>query len=90
VIEAGRVVAVVNTVTGDRRPLRDGFAIRRAATERRISVYTSHDTLRAALAALELEPGQVRVMTVDEYRAPSPDGGGASQLRSLSQRKSRG
>ena len=49
VIAAGRVGAVVNTVTGDRRPLRDGFYIRRAATERRIPCFTSLDTLRAAL-----------------------------------------
>ena len=33
---SGRVGALVNTVTGDRRPLRDGFLIRRTATERRI------------------------------------------------------
>ena len=32
-----------------RRPLRDGFLIRRAATERRIPCFTSLDTLRAAL-----------------------------------------
>ena len=59
VIQSGRVSAVVNTVTGDRRPLRDGFYIRRAATERRIPCFTSLDTLRAALegcAAASREP----------------------------------
>ena len=61
----GVVGGVVNTVTGDRRPLRDGFFIRRAATERRIPVYTSLDTLRAALTGLALDdvPPQVRALT---------------------------
>ncbi len=64
VIQAGCLAAVVNTVTGDRRPLRDGFYIRRAATERRIPVYTSLDTLRAALSGLALDdvPAQVRAL----------------------------
>src|SRR5262249_23498958 len=64
VIKARRLVAVVNTVTGDRRPLRDGFFIRRTATERRIPVYTSLDTLRAALTGLALDdvPAQVRAL----------------------------
>jgi carbamoyl-phosphate synthase large subunit len=73
VIRSGRVSAVVNTVTGDRRPLRDGFLIRRAATERRIPCFTSLDTLRAALEGRAL--GTARVLTVDEYRtAASPAG----------------
>jgi carbamoyl-phosphate synthase large subunit len=66
-IVSGRVGAVVNTVTGDRRPLRDGFYIRRAATERRIPCFTSLDTLRAALAAVA-SCGCQTVRTVDEYR----------------------
>jgi carbamoyl-phosphate synthase large subunit len=67
VIVTGRVGAVVNTVTGDRRPLRDGFYIRRAATERRIPCFTSLDTLRAALDGLSA-PGGESVRTVGEYR----------------------
>jgi carbamoyl-phosphate synthase large subunit len=67
VITSGRVGAVVNTVTGDRRPLLDGFSIRRAATERRIPCFTSLDTLRAALDGLS-GPGAGSVRTVDEYR----------------------
>ena len=54
-------------VTGDRRPLRDGFLIRRTATERRIPCFTSLDTLRAALDGLG--PRLQRVKTVPEYRA---------------------
>ncbi|HEY1293226.1 MAG TPA: carbamoyl-phosphate synthase large subunit [Chloroflexota bacterium] len=67
-IASGRVSAVVNTVTGDRRPLRDGFLIRRAAVERRIPCFTSLDTVRAALDGVALS-SQRSVRTVDEYRA---------------------
>ncbi|TME97995.1 MAG: carbamoyl-phosphate synthase large subunit [Chloroflexi bacterium] len=65
---SGRVGALVNTVTGDRRPLRDGFLIRRTATERRIPCFTSLDTLRAALDGLA-SAGSRTVRTVDEYRS---------------------
>ena len=40
----GTVQAVVNTVTGERTNLQDGFEIRRAAVERRIPCFTSLDT----------------------------------------------
>jgi carbamoyl-phosphate synthase large subunit len=66
VLVSGRVSAVVNTVTGDRRPLMDGFLIRRTATERRIPCFTSLDTLRAALDGSATPARTVR--TVDEYR----------------------
>jgi carbamoyl-phosphate synthase large subunit len=69
-IGSGQVGAVVNTVTGDRRPLRDGFLIRRAAVERRIPCFTSLDTLRAALDGLGAATSQ-SVRTVDEYRDAS-------------------
>jgi carbamoyl-phosphate synthase large subunit len=67
VLMSGRVAAVVNTVTGDRRPLRDGFLIRRTATERRVPCFTSLDTLRAALDGSATPAQSVR--TVDEYRS---------------------
>ncbi|MBI2755769.1 MAG: carbamoyl-phosphate synthase large subunit [Chloroflexi bacterium] len=67
-VVSGRVKAVVNTVTGDRRPLRDGFTIRRAATERRIPCFTSLDTLRAALSGVD-SSAPPRVLTVEEYRS---------------------
>jgi carbamoyl-phosphate synthase large subunit len=73
-IVSGRVGAVVNTVTGDRRPLRDGFAIRRAATERRIPCFTSLDTLRAALDGLASKGAQ-SVRTVGEYRQSAQSDG---------------
>jgi carbamoyl-phosphate synthase large subunit len=70
VLISRRVSAVVNTVTGDRRPLRDGFLIRRTATERRVPCFTSLDTLRAALDS-SATPAR-RVCTVDEYRTSQP------------------
>ena len=48
----GTVDAVVNTVTGDREVLQDGFYIRRAAVDRRIPCFTSLDTARAAAESL--------------------------------------
>jgi carbamoyl-phosphate synthase large subunit len=69
-IASGRVSAVVNTVTGERRPLQDGFFIRRAAAERRIPCFTSLDTLRAAIDGLALSTRRT-VRTVDEYRGPA-------------------
>lgn len=52
IINNGTVNGVVNTITGGRIPLRDGFQIRRAAAEKRIPCFTSLDTARAAVEAL--------------------------------------
>ena len=52
IINNGTVNGVVNTITGGRIPLRDGFQIRRAAAERRIPCFTSLDTARAVVEAL--------------------------------------
>lgn len=52
VIRDGSIDGVVNTITGERTPLRDGFAIRRAAVEKRIPCFTSLDTFRVAVEAL--------------------------------------
>ena len=52
VVRDGVVDAVVNTMSGGRDPMRDGFLIRRAAVERRIPCFTSLDTARAALEIL--------------------------------------
>ncbi len=67
VIENGAVKAVVNTVTGDRKTLQDGFHIRRAAVERRIPCFTSLDTARAAVESLEAGDQAYSVMTMKEY-----------------------
>jgi carbamoyl-phosphate synthase large subunit len=52
IIRDGVVQGVVNTMTGGRIPLRDGFEIRRAATERHIPCFTCLDTARVAIEAL--------------------------------------
>ena len=52
IIVDGTVDAVVNTVTGDRQVLQDGFHIRRAAVDRRIPCFTSLDTARAAVESV--------------------------------------
>jgi carbamoyl-phosphate synthase large subunit len=52
VLRDGSVNAVVNTITGGRLALKDGFAIRRTAVERRVPCYTSLDTLKVVLDAV--------------------------------------
>jgi len=67
VIQKGWVDGVVNTVTGERTPLRDGFAIRRAAAEKRIPLFTSLDTIRAAVEALVNSSQAFNVKPMKEY-----------------------
>ena len=61
------VDVVVNTVTGERTHLQDGFEIRRAAVERRIPCFTSLDTARAAVESLLSGPGSYNVLARHEY-----------------------
>ena len=68
VILDGTVNAVVNTVTGDRETLQDGFKIRRAAAERRTPCFTSLDTARAAVESLANGPGAYSVKPLLAYR----------------------
>ena len=75
VIRDGAVGAVINTIEGGRAShLRDGFHIRRAATEQRIPCFTSLDTARASIQALAA-PGSYRVRPLAAYR--DGDGAGA-------------
>ena len=68
VIRDGTVHAVINTLEGGRAShMRDGFHIRRAATEMRIPCFTSLDTARAAIGALSA-PGAYDVRPLAEYR----------------------
>jgi carbamoyl-phosphate synthase large subunit len=74
VIVGGQVNVVINTPEGGRpTTLRDGFQIRRAATERRIPCFTSIDTARAATEALLAEGQRYDVRPVWEYRTPLSD-----------------
>ena len=71
VIRDGLVKAVINTLEGGRADVRrDGFHIRRTATEARIPCFTSIDTARAAVASLAT-PGSYAVRPLSEYRDPS-------------------
>ena len=68
VIEDGVVRAVINTVTGDREVLQDGFAIRRAASEARIPCFTSLDTARAAVESMVGSGTEYSVKPLPAYR----------------------
>jgi carbamoyl-phosphate synthase large subunit len=68
VIVDGSVNAVMNTVTGGRIPLRDGFQIRRTAAERRIPCFTSLDTARAAVQAIFNGKSKYSIQPVPAYR----------------------
>ncbi len=78
VINDGTVRAVINTIEGGRAShLRDGFHIRRAATEMRIPCFTSLDTARAAIQMLSA-PLAYNVRPLAAYRDGSgPNGNGA-------------
>ncbi len=68
VINDGTVIGVVNTITGGRIPLRDGFYIRRAAAERRIPCFTSLDTARAVTEVLIDQSDAFSVKPLPAYR----------------------
>jgi carbamoyl-phosphate synthase large subunit len=75
VIKDGTVDGVVNTVTGGRVPLRDGFEIRRAAVEKRIPCFTSLDTAGALADVLNDGSSIFNVKPLSEYRnAPKATG----------------
>jgi carbamoyl-phosphate synthase large subunit len=69
IINDGTVNGVVNTITGGRIPLRDGFHIRRAVVEKRIPCFTSLDTARAAAEALVKGSQIYSIQPLLRYRA---------------------
>jgi len=72
IIYDNTVSGIVNTITGGRVPLRDGFRIRRAAAERRIPCFTSLDTIQAALRVL-LSGSQIySAQPLPDYRRKEP------------------
>src|SRR5450756_1077667 len=68
VICSGQVQGVVNTMTGDRTPLRDGFEIRRAAAEHRVPCFTSLDTARTVAESMASRGLSYNVLPLAEYR----------------------
>tara|TARA_B100000586_G_scaffold105069_1_gene75330 strand:- start:4534 stop:7887 length:3354 start_codon:yes stop_codon:yes gene_type:complete len=73
IIVNGTVDAVVNTITGNRSAVKDGFHIRRAAVEKRIPCFTSIDTATAAAESLTSEGPNYNVKSMLEY-IPTPEG----------------
>ncbi len=71
-INDGTISGVVNTVTGDHIPLRDGFHIRRAAAEKHIPCFTSLDTIRAAVEALANGSQSYTAQPLPDYRTKEP------------------
>ena len=72
IINDKTVSGIVNTITGGRIPLRDGFQIRRAATEKRIPCFTSLDTAQAVLEVL-LSGSQIySAQPLSDYRRKEP------------------
>ena len=67
VVADGTVNAVVNTIAEVAQAMRDGFEIRRSATERRIPCYTSMDTAKAAVEALAHGGSEYHVAPIAEY-----------------------
>ena len=67
VIRNVMVHAVINTVSGGRTTLKDGFEIRRAAAEMRIPCYTSLDTARVAIESLSAGRTEYNVLRRTEY-----------------------
>jgi len=72
IIENGTICGVVNTITGSRVPLRDGFEIRRAATEKHVPCFTSLDTIRAVAEVLVNGDQNFNVQSITEYRTKEP------------------
>ncbi len=73
IINDKTVSGIVNTITGGRIPLRDGFQIRRSATEKRIPCFTSLDTAQAALKVL-LSGSQIySAQPLPDYRRKKAD-----------------
>ncbi len=72
IIRDGTVNGVINTPTGGRVPLRDGFEIRRAATEQRIPCFTSLDAARVAVEMLARGQQSFNVQPLREYLTKPP------------------
>jgi len=69
IIEDGTVNAVINTPTGGRESLQDGFQIRRCATEQRIPCFTYIDAVSVAVKLLAGKRQAFDVLPLPEYRS---------------------
>jgi carbamoyl-phosphate synthase large subunit len=66
-IPNGDVSLVINTVTGGRPVLQDGFEIRRAAAESRVPCFTSLDTASALAYSLTIGGEDYEVLPITDY-----------------------
>ena len=73
-IKNGEIVLIVNTVEESRTAMRDSYAIRRAALQGRIALYTTLSGARAACNGMEhaseLRPYSVQTLHARVSRAP--------------------
>ena len=72
IIRDGVVDGVINTITGGRIPLQDGFEIRRTAAEKHIPCFTSLDTANAAAEAISTRAQAFNAQPLPEYRRKDP------------------
>jgi carbamoyl-phosphate synthase large subunit len=72
-IRQGRTVLVVNTLTGDRKTLQDGFHMRRAAAGSQVPCLTSIDTARALADAISAGGSTYNVLPLAAYRNRDPN-----------------
>jgi len=68
IINDGTLYGVVNTISGGRISLQDGFHIRRAAAEKRIPCFTSLDTARAVAEAVTNGSQIYNAQPLPDYR----------------------
>ena len=67
IIVNGTVNAVINTVTGHRDVLQDGFHIRRAAVDTQTPCFTSIDTARTAVSHIGKKGNSFNVKSLQEH-----------------------
>ncbi|HWI12679.1 MAG TPA: hypothetical protein VNT02_00415, partial [Burkholderiales bacterium] len=67
-IKNGEVTLIVNTVEDKRSAVRDSYSIRRAALQRRVSLFTTVAGARAACAGME-EARELRVYAIQQLHA---------------------
>ncbi len=68
IIEDGTVNVAINTPTGGRESLQDGFQIRRAAAEKRIPCFTYIDAVQVAVALLAGKEQAYDILPLGRYR----------------------
>jgi len=73
IMNDGTIDGIVNTITGEHAPLRDGFLIRRTAAEKRLPCFASLDTARVAVDPLLSGEQLYNAQPLPEYRAKEPE-----------------